>query len=164
MTGKNAIRFNEDTAARVREIIHSRVVVSENGCWHWQGRWKAGYGSFELDTVRYYAHRASYAAFNGPLEIGELVRHECDDTLCCNPAHLLKGDDKDNTADAISRGRHQSQHQKVKLKEEQVVFIREKLVKRHPEFGGAALARKFDVDQSLVHRVAKGRARMAVGG
>jgi hypothetical protein len=38
-------------------------------------------------------------------ELGEVVRHSCDNRICCNPAHLSFGTPKENIHDAISRGR-----------------------------------------------------------
>jgi hypothetical protein len=50
------------------------------------------------------AHQLAFALANGP--IGDAwIRHSCDNPACCNPAHLISGTAKDNTADAIKRGR-----------------------------------------------------------
>ena len=44
-----------------------------------------------------------------------------------------------------------------KLTEEQVRFIREKYIPRHPEFGQGALARKFGVSRAAVELVVQGK-------
>lgn len=50
-------------------------------------------------------HRVAYALVNGPIPVGLMVRHTCDNPPCFNPRHLLAGTAKQNTQDAISRGR-----------------------------------------------------------
>lgn len=42
---------------------------------------------------------------------------------------------------------------RAKLTSEQVKFIRKNYIPRHPEFGGAALARKYGVNQQTISRV-----------
>jgi hypothetical protein len=38
-------------------------------------------------------------------EPDQFVLHSCDNPSCCNPAHLREGSAKDNSQDALSRGR-----------------------------------------------------------
>lgn len=51
------------------------------------------------------SHVAAYQLTYGPVPDGMVVRHTCDYKPCCNPAHLVLGTYKDNTQDAIERGR-----------------------------------------------------------
>ena len=44
----------------------------------------------------------------------------------------------------------------AKLKDSDVTEIKATFVKRHPEFGGAALARRYSVDQSRTHQIVSG--------
>ena len=44
----------------------------------------------------------------------------------------------------------------AKLKDSDVAAIKAAFVKRHPEFGGAALARRYGVDQSRIHQIVRG--------
>jgi hypothetical protein len=52
-----------------------------------------------------YAHRVAYEEAFGEIPWTLVVRHKCDVRNCINPDHLEVGTYKQNTADAISRGR-----------------------------------------------------------
>lgn len=88
-------------------LIRSNVDISLNGCWHWKGDTKNGYGRVEYKSIRLAAHRLSYMAFNDDFNIKseDFICHKCDNPLCVNPDHLYKGSAKTNMQDAIKRGR-----------------------------------------------------------
>ncbi len=48
-------------------------------------------------------HRKSYEVFVGPIPDDLIVRHKCDNTICCNPEHLELGTKKDNRRDFMQR-------------------------------------------------------------
>ena len=52
-----------------------------------------------------YAHRVAYSLTHGQIPERAVVRHQCDNGLCCNPAHLISGTQADNVQDMIDRGR-----------------------------------------------------------
>jgi hypothetical protein len=70
---------------------------SDDECWLWTAGTADGeYGQFRLQGKHYYAHRVSYFLHNR-IDPGELlVLHECNNTLCVNPAHLSLGTNSDN--------------------------------------------------------------------
>ena len=41
----------------------------------------------------------------GKPPLGQVTRHSCDNTICCNPHHLLHGTALDNSRDMMERGR-----------------------------------------------------------
>lgn len=75
-------------------------------CWLWIGpRSGHGYGSFAFSGKQVMAHRFAYELAHGAIPPGKLVCHRCDIHLCCNPAHLFLGTHKDNSQDAVRKGR-----------------------------------------------------------
>jgi HNH endonuclease len=81
-------------------------VKKTDGCWLWVGnRGGSGYGVMRIGEKNVLAHRFSYVHANGPITGGLLVLHRCDNRLCVRPDHLFLGTAKDNTQDALSKGR-----------------------------------------------------------
>lgn len=84
---------------------------SPQECWPWTGaRNGNGYGRMKIDGQLYLAHRLAYEFAKRPLKDngdyhGAVVRHTCDNPTCCNPAHLVRGDQRKNVADMVKRGR-----------------------------------------------------------
>ena len=75
-------------------------------CWKWHGAYLSnGYGQLHFRGRCVKAHRVSYELHVGPIPTGLGVRHTCDNPFCVNPAHLLLGTQKQNTADMYDRGR-----------------------------------------------------------
>lgn len=103
-------------------------VGEEDECWNWKGGQQSkGYGSFGVGGGKTaLAHRVAYEFERGPIPDGLLVRHRCDNRLCCNPAHLELGTIADNNRDAVERGRTAKgeQNGNAKLTAEQVREIR----------------------------------------
>lgn len=88
-------------------FLQARIKVDpQTMCWNWQkvcNYW--GYGLFRKCGKLLRAHRASYAAYKGPIPPGAFVLHKCDNPRCCNPDHLFLGDAKSNAEDMIAKGR-----------------------------------------------------------
>lgn len=131
----------------------SRVAASTDfQCWPWTGQKnEKGYGRFG-ETM---AHRVAFELVHGPVPDGQIVRHRCDNPTCCNPGHLEPGSHKDNSADALERGRFAKgeRHGNTKLTAEQVAYIR-----RNPDgLKQIALARQFGVSPSTLSYIRSGR-------
>lgn len=127
--------------------------VPESGCWLWIGSGPATVpgnerGSIMVNGKRWYAHRYAYHTHIGPIPKGMSVLHKCDVSLCCNPAHLFLGTQKDNMRDCVKKGRlserRGERNPKAKLTVEQVKEI------LSSEQSNAALGRKYGVSTTAV--------------
>lgn len=102
-------------------------------CWPWKGAVSGcGYGSLMMDGKYLRPHRVAYQ-HGRRVALGRwIVRHRCDNKICCNPNHLVRGTHKQNTSDAISRKLHSpppvllgEDHGRAKLTWQRVREIRE---------------------------------------
>jgi hypothetical protein len=80
----------------------------EVACWPWLGPLNhRGYGTCAIPGhASELVHRVASVLAQGPLAAGELVLHrnECTTKRCTNPAHLYRGDQKQNMKDAVAAG------------------------------------------------------------
>ncbi|MBU2051476.1 MAG: HNH endonuclease [Gammaproteobacteria bacterium] len=77
-------------------------------CWEWTGSigGRDGRGYFTLDGRKQLVYRIVYELFHpGELKEGQVVRHECDNPICCNPFHLIRGTRSENELDKYERDR-----------------------------------------------------------
>ena len=77
-----------------------------DACWPWTAStddW--GYGTLRYQGKVQKAHRLMWRDTRGPIPVGLLVLHRCDNPPFCNPAHLWLGTDADNAADKTAKGR-----------------------------------------------------------
>lgn len=131
------------------------MALRSDDCREWQGHRRSdGYGYVWVVGVgRRYAHRVAYCQANG-LTLdqikGQVVRHKCDNPSCVNPQHLELGNQADNIADAVSRGRNvkRGKHGRSKLTDVQIAAIR-------AEYTGVKgqqvlLSRKYKVSQPMI--------------
>ncbi len=128
-------------------------------CWLWTGYvGENGYGVASINGKGYKAHRVSYFIEHGRIDKDRLVLHRCDVRACVNPAHLFPGTPKDNSRDAVKKGRNTrlygEQNGKAKLTRADVLAIR-RLCRR----GGVyqkTVARQFGVSEATVSYVVNG--------
>jgi hypothetical protein len=101
----------------------------ESACWPWTGSVnKSGYGQINIEGSVYKCHRVALN-LNEPAPSEDLYAcHTCDNSRCCNPAHLYWGSAKRNTSDRDERGRRKGPagvaHHKAKLNPDKVREIR----------------------------------------
>lgn len=105
-------------------------------------------------------HRLVYCESNG-LTLddikGQCVRHTCDNPRCIEPTHLILGSWAQNNKDRAERGRSaKSVPSRQKLTAQDCFIIMSTHVKNHQKYGASALARRFGVDDAVIHKVLKG--------
>jgi hypothetical protein len=167
-----------------RKCLEARILerVSKNdetGCWIWTGYLDAdGYGqiSDKCKTVR--VHKIMYEIKNGPIPIGLLAGHLCDDKYpidsienrkCCNPNHISPMTNKENIQRALTLKRLKKptvpfttartsgeNNVKAKLTAEIVLEIRTKL-KDTQKYGDLKLmADEYGIQYQTLYKISKG--------
>ncbi|HEV2862843.1 MAG TPA: HNH endonuclease [Pyrinomonadaceae bacterium] len=137
------------------------------GCWLWTGFISEnGYGVFSFNGRQYKAHRVSFFLEHGRILNDRLILHRCDVRACVNPAHLFEGTPRDNSQDAVRKGRNTrlygERNGKAKLTRESVLAIR-RMCRR----GGVYqkdVARLFKVSEATVSYVVNGGRWKKVAG
>lgn len=145
--------------------LQSKVSPTGAGCWEWRGAKTSPNRSGQRYGVSYYrgrivgAHRLAFFIKHG--EWPHICRHACDNTVCCNPNHLLTGTRADNVRDREERNRgrwHQGEtHASARLTDAQVVEMR---ALRAQGWKLAALCERFGIGQSQVSRICLGQVRV----
>jgi len=134
-------------------------------CWPWTGFKNAkGYGMLadHRKNRPKPAHRQSYELHKGPIPVGLIVRHTCDNPSCVNPRHLLVGTHAENARDCVERRRHPWQHTKyrwpgeshpgAKLTADQVLSIREEYAQGATQ---KRLGQKYGVHHSTISLIVR---------
>ena len=136
------------------------------GCWTWKGyQTKDGYGQLGVGDNIAYAHRVAWELTHGPIPVGLVICHHCDNPSCVNPAHLFLGTYTDNLRDCMAKGRFRNagtmrlqlgeRNGNRKLTTQAVLEIRARCVDRASI---AALARQYGVAECTIRRVASREA------
>lgn len=127
----------------------SRVALSADpgACWLCTGgRSGSGYGVARWQGQQDYAHRIAYKSTYGPIPEGLVVRHTCDNPLCCRPEHLILGRHADNMADMAARGRVRSR----------AISAAQAHTIRTSDRPATVLAAELGVTPTAVHKVRRG--------
>lgn len=89
-------------------------------CWEWRGAHGLGTrGEYRprcsIKGKDMYVYRVVYELYTGyKLLKGEVVRHNCDHSWCCNPYHMIIGTQADNVRDMVERERVGMKHYQVR--------------------------------------------------
>jgi hypothetical protein len=146
-------------AASLLERFAAHVRPVDSGCWQWLGKSNAaGYGLITniggAGGPNRQAHRVAYELYIGDIPAGLYVCHKCDTPSCVNPLHLFTGTAKDNTQDAISKGRMAigDKNPNATLTVAQAEAI------RNGSENAAALAERYGVSKSTIYDIRSGRS------
>lgn len=104
-------RNNYDTIEKIKSNCDVVDGPLETPCWVWKGcnsGKKQPHGRVRYMGPKQAVHRLTYQFARGPIPKGKVIRHMCNNSLCCNPDHLKMGTQKDNMKDCIKAGRHVS--------------------------------------------------------
>lgn len=115
------------------------------------------------NTKRYLVHRLVATAFiDNPLNKPQ-VNHKDGNRLNNLYINLEWVTGSENMIHAYKNGLQvpirEKNHYKCKLSDEDVRFIRENYIPRHPEFGGKALSERFGVGMGYLRKIAYGQYR-----
>lgn len=149
------------------ERFEAKICREPNsGCWLWAGGInERGYGIIGLGTRQdgvAKAHRVAWQLFCGEIPDGLNVLHKCDTPACCRPDHLYLGTLRDNSRDAVERGRNfvpnnrgeRAKWRKLGWAEVKIIRSYEKRRKRGL---GKALAQRFGCSRSAIYEIWAGR-------
>jgi len=141
-----------------------KVAIDPGGCWLWTGSKRKGYGQLRVGHKVFGAHCISWIIHNGSIPDGLCVCHDCpggDNRACLNPEHLWLGTKKDNSIDAVEKGRHArvrligELNPSAKLTESEVNLIRQLSQNGVMQ---KSLCRQFGVAKSTICRIVNGLA------
>ena len=151
--------------ARIVDSLKRRFwakVAKSDGCWEWTAEiGYKGYGRFCLwslgkrSTVA--AHRVAWELTSGPIPVGLMVCHRCDNRKCVRPDHLFLGTNQDNMTDMKNKGRSRGaslvgeSNPASRLTAEIVRTIR---AEHSGQVGdNRALAKKYDVSHKTISKI-----------
>lgn len=134
------------------------------GCWIWKGpktkraKRRLEYGRFTTLGVSMYAHVLFYELEKGRrVPRNRVLRHTCNRSLCCNPAHLKPGSQRENVRDAIASGSHWSPrgdfHHSARLSHVKAKEMRNRSKTKSIAF----LMKYYGVSESTVRRTLAGK-------
>lgn len=125
-------------------------VREDTGCWEWKRSGDGRYGHFHMLGKRFKAHVAAALLWRGIRLRTRVLRHQCDNSICCNPGHLKPGTQKQNRQEAADRGRA------VGLTVRQAARVRNLITRGHND---AEIARRVGCHPTTSMRIRKGHTR-----
>ena len=120
------------------------IQISPNGCWEVISHKpdSGGYGQYKKKRT----HVLMYEKYQGEIPKGMVVRHECDNPICCNPFHLVIGTQRDNIHDMLERNRCND-------------YITYELAKEIAEDTSTReeICKKYNVSKDIVNKIKSGK-------
>jgi hypothetical protein len=126
-----------------------------NGCIHWLGARSGDYGRVGILGRCLSAHRVAFTIANGPIPQGKIVRHKCDNPICCATEHLELGTYEQNTHEMWERGRG-CPPRGERAGNHRLTFSEVATIKKLINQGDATqkeLARRYGVSYGAIHSI-----------
>lgn len=95
--------LEDGTPTEVLDIIRAKCIVTDTGCWQWQGRFSDGYATARVGKRDMGVHRLSLEASLGQPLGDQPAHHMCANSMCVNPEHLQPVTHRENTAEMLAR-------------------------------------------------------------
>lgn len=135
-----------------------------SGCWVWTAnKNNKGYGLFRPggSAPKCLAHRLSYEESHGPIPVGKIILHSCDNPSCVNPDHLRAGSYKENVADMDRHGRRVSNPRRGQDNPNSLVDEKTVLLIRRAYVSGISIGemqKQFSMSRGSIHEYVGGRS------
>ena len=125
-------------------------------CWPWTGSCNVGRDNrahIKISGRNYYVHRVAFYLYYGhwPQPHG---LHKCDFQTCCNPMHIFEGNQLENIADMVAKGRARGAKGNAnsrKLSDAEIQNIKKLLVTR--SYTQRHISEMYDVSQATVSHI-----------
>jgi hypothetical protein len=140
--------------ANRRRFVEKVKTDGSSGCWLWEGKTHpSGYGFFNANGRKIYAHRYPYEYLNGPVPPSLELDHVCENKACIRPDHLDPVTHAENMRRAGLRGAWSGERNSQAKRTELEVEV----IKRAHELGAPVkdLARIFNIPLRSVYYIIK---------
>ena len=153
----------ENCVVSFLNIVES-IIPDANGCLNWpMGISATGYGIYSIGNFSYSVPRLVFNTLStGKYDDKLVVRHKCDNRVCCNIDHLEIGSQSDNLMDASKRKRlriGEFNNQSV-FSEEQINKIRGS----YPLKSTVELAKEYNTNPQTIRSIIIGKTWAHVQG
>ena len=100
---------------------HIDMSGGPEACWPFTGGLNSeGRPYFQVDGKKILAYRLTWELFTGEQLGDRLLRHKCDNQVCCNPRHGEPGNHDENMNDMKTRERHGLTHHMIRVIKKQI--------------------------------------------
>ena len=139
------------TDEQIERFWRNVDVKGPDECWDWKlSTDRCKYGKTRIGKAYLLAHRVAYMIKNGHIDGSVMVLHGCDNSICCNPAHLHPGTHLDNMRERGARGRAARKFTPCKLSQEKADAIRREFEGGKPKH---ELARTYHVSPQTIRAI-----------
>lgn len=103
------------TDPRLRVFQNIDMSGGPHACWPWKLKLNdKGLPYQSVNGKKRLAYRLTYELVHGTVPDDLVLRHSCDNPVCCNPYHLTPGTHQENMNDMKERERHGLPHHTVR--------------------------------------------------